>query len=68
MQKYNNTCMCTTGQIVGNEGYIKSTHLDVTCPDERRLSLEVLRVDDVIFARVENEFRQMNLAFVDGVE
>ena len=45
-----------------------STDLDVTCPDERRLSLEVLRVDDVIFARVENEFRQMNLAFVDGIE
>ena len=56
-----------SGRRNGYKSY-SSSNLDVTCPDERRLALEVLRVDNVVFAGVEDELGQVNLALVDGVE
>ena len=43
-------------------------HLDVDGSDERRFSVEVPRVDDVVFAGVEDELGQVHLAAVDGVQ
>jgi len=43
------------------------TDLDITGTNERRLALEVARVDGAHFSCVENELGEVNLAAVDGV-
>ena len=48
--------------------WTRAAHLDITCPDERRLALEVPGVDDVLLSGVQDELGQVHLAPVDGVE
>ena len=43
-------------------------YLDVTGPDKRCFALEVPRVYHVIFSGVQDEFGQVYLAPVDGIE